>query len=136
LPYFALSATGPLLQAWFARSYPTRSPYALYALSNIGSLLALLSYPFLVEPNWGRTDQAWNWTYIFFAFAALCVVSAITSFVRARRSSEVKVEESTDKEPAEDTEPEVERRHPVMMWIGFAGVGTTLLLAYTNQVCL
>ena len=47
LPYFVLSATGPLLQAWFARSFPTRTPYRLYALSNVGSLLALISYPFL-----------------------------------------------------------------------------------------
>jgi hypothetical protein len=84
LPYFALAATGPLLQAWFARGYPDRSPYPLYALSNVGSLLALLSYPFVVEPIWGRTAQAMNWGYIFYAFAALCAVSAVTAFVRTR----------------------------------------------------
>ena len=50
LPYFVLSTTGPLVQAWFSRTNPGRSPYRLYSLSNIGSLLALLSYPFLVEP--------------------------------------------------------------------------------------
>ena len=51
LPYFVLSATGPLLQAWFARAFPGRIPYRLYALSNIGSLLALASYPFFFEPT-------------------------------------------------------------------------------------
>src|SRR5262245_12474613 len=49
LPYFVLSTTGPLVQAWFARLYPGRSPYRLYALSNFGSLAALLTYPFLFE---------------------------------------------------------------------------------------
>ena len=50
LPYFVLSSTGPLLQEWFRRSYPERSPYRLYALSNAGSLAALISYPFVFEP--------------------------------------------------------------------------------------
>ena len=49
LPYFVLSATGPLIQHWFSRANPARSPYRLYALSNVGSLLALVSYPFLLR---------------------------------------------------------------------------------------
>ena len=49
LPYLVLSATGPLLQEWFRRSAPGASPYRLYALSNVGSLLALVSYPFYFE---------------------------------------------------------------------------------------
>jgi len=48
LPYFVLSATGPLMQQWFSQIHPGRSPYRLYALSNAGSLLALISYPFRV----------------------------------------------------------------------------------------
>src|SRR4029078_12649443 len=51
LAYFVLSTTGPLVQAWFARLYPGRSPYRLYSLSNIGSLAALLTYPVLVAPQ-------------------------------------------------------------------------------------
>lgn len=128
LPYFALSATGPLLQAWFARSYPERSPYALYALSNVGSMLALLSYPFVVEPIWGRTDQAWGWTYIFLGFAAMCLTSAVTSFRRERQPKE-------DKEEAAEGAPLTEK-HQVFLWMAFAAIGTTLLLAFTNQVCL
>ena len=50
LPYFMLASTGPLLQAWFSRLHPDVVPYRLYALSNAGSLLALLSYPFVFEP--------------------------------------------------------------------------------------
>ena len=51
--FFILSTTGPLVQAWFSRLYPGRSPYRLYALSNVGSLAALLTYPFLLEPALG-----------------------------------------------------------------------------------
>ena len=58
LPYFVLSATAPLLQSWFACEYRGVSPYRLYSLSNLGSLLALVSYPFLVEPNLSVRSQA------------------------------------------------------------------------------
>ena len=53
LPYFLLSTTSPLIQVWFSRSYPESSPYRLFALSNLASMLALLGYPFLFEP-WTR----------------------------------------------------------------------------------
>src|ERR1043165_7333432 len=76
LPYFVLSATGPLLQAWFARSFPGRAPYRLYALSNVGSLLALLSYPFLFEPHLDLAQQARLWSAGFIAFAFLCAFAA------------------------------------------------------------
>src|SRR5262245_36964334 len=49
-PFFVASTTGPLVQAWFSQLYPGRSPYRLYALSNIGSLAALLTYPVFIEP--------------------------------------------------------------------------------------
>src|SRR5262245_3767566 len=76
LPYFVLSATGPLLQAWFARSFPGRIPYRLYALSNIGSLLALASYPFFFEPTFDLASQAWLWTAGFTIYASLCAAIA------------------------------------------------------------
>src|SRR5829696_3590882 len=76
LPYVVLSATGPLIQAWFARSFPGRTPYRLYALSNVGSLLALLSYPFLFERKFDLTSQASLWSAGFIAFAALCAYAA------------------------------------------------------------
>ncbi len=76
LPYFVLSATGPLLQAWFAHSFPGRSPYRLFALSNAGSLLALLSYPFLFERLFDLPHQAAIWATGFIAFALLCGYAA------------------------------------------------------------
>ena len=54
LPYFLLSTTSPLVQAWFARRFPGASPYRLFALSNLASMLALVGYPFLFEP-WAPT---------------------------------------------------------------------------------
>ena len=59
LPYLLLSSTGPLIQRWFSAANPVRSPYRLYALSNIGSLLALLTYPVLVEP-WRASGRRWS----------------------------------------------------------------------------
>ena len=65
LPFLFLSATGPLLQAWFSRANPTRGPYFLYALSNTGSLLALFAYPFVFEPNLGLAESGSNWSVGF-----------------------------------------------------------------------
>ena len=65
IPFFVLSTTGPLLQKWSVISRPGRSPYRLYALSNAGSLVGLLGYPFLVEPFLGIRDQALAWSGLF-----------------------------------------------------------------------
>ncbi len=67
-PYFLLSATSPLLQLWFARTCPNKSPYRLYALSNIGSLGALLAYPLLVEPWLSTPNQGSLWSLGFVLF--------------------------------------------------------------------
>ena len=67
LPFFALSAGAPLLQRWFsATAHPdAANPYFLYAASNLGSLVALLAYPLLVEPRLalGAQSRAWSWGY-------------------------------------------------------------------------
>src|SRR5262249_29438026 len=64
LPFFALAANSPLLQAWFARTdHPAaKDPYFLYAASNVGSFLALVSYPIVIEPFVHLGDQAWSWS--------------------------------------------------------------------------
>ena len=72
LPYLVLAATGPLMQDWFRRSSPGASPYRLYALSNVGSLLALVSYPFVFETILSRQDQARFWSWGLGAYAAAC----------------------------------------------------------------
>src|SRR5579884_534605 len=79
VPYFLLSTTGPLLQAWYARKYKGAMPYRLYALSNAGSMFALLSYPFLFEPVFTTHQQAWIWSLGYFGFAVLCVLTAMRS---------------------------------------------------------
>src|SRR5437660_1154378 len=79
LPYFLLSTTGPLLQAWYARRFKGAMPYRLYALSNAGSMFALLSYPVLFEPNFGTHRQAWIWSAAYGAFVLLCGLTAFRS---------------------------------------------------------
>src|SRR5262249_54258003 len=76
LPYFVLSATGPLVQAWFARSAAGAQPYRLYALSNVGSFLALLSYPLIFEPTLTRHSQAIVWSVALGLFAVVCTTCA------------------------------------------------------------
>src|SRR5262245_25457498 len=71
-PFLVLSTTGPLLQAWFVRRHPGRSPYRLYSLSNAGSLLALLSYPFVFEPALRLPLQLSLWSWGFLGFVVLC----------------------------------------------------------------
>src|SRR5688572_10268198 len=77
VPYFVLSTTGPLVQAWFARLYPGRSPYRLYSLSNIGSLAALLTYPFFVETTLRVDAQGYIWSAVFVGFGALIGILAL-----------------------------------------------------------
>src|SRR5215475_367591 len=71
LPYFLLSSTSPLLQAWYVRRTGSSVPYRLFALSNFGSMLALISFPFLVEPKLSSQHQAYTWSGIYIAFALL-----------------------------------------------------------------
>ena len=77
LPYFVLSATGPLIQQWFSRAQPGQSPYRLYALSNVGSLLALVSYPFFFETQFTRKAQAGLWAWGLVAYVICCGFCAI-----------------------------------------------------------
>ncbi|NQT86236.1 hypothetical protein HQ560_05685, partial [bacterium] len=125
LPYFVLSATGPLLQAWFSVRHPGRSPYRLYALSNVGSLLALLSYPFLVEPAMALRSQSTTWSIGFGLFVAFCIVSAL-SMLRVR---------PTDADEAGADEDSAPPGWGVcLVWVALAACGSTMLLAVTNQM--
>lgn len=76
LPYFVLSTTGPLLQAWFARERSGLVPYRLFALSNFGSMLALLAYPIVVEPLFPTRWQSWLWSGLFACFVLACALLA------------------------------------------------------------
>ena len=72
LPYFLLSTTGPLVQAWFARRFPGAIVYRLFALSNLASLAALIAYPPLIEPATSLQTQSWAWSAVYVLFAVLC----------------------------------------------------------------
>ena len=76
LPFFTVSTTAPLLQKWFSETgHPSaKDPYFLYAASNFGSLLALVAYPFVVEPNLRLVEQAWVWAVGFIVLVVLIVV--------------------------------------------------------------
>lgn len=69
LPYFALSSTGPLVQSWFSRERANAIPYRLFALSNLGSMLALLAYPLAIEPLLSLRWQSWTWSVLFVGYA-------------------------------------------------------------------
>ncbi|MBC7623663.1 MAG: hypothetical protein H7232_09780, partial [Aeromicrobium sp.] len=76
LPYFLISTTSPLIQVWFSKRYPGASPYRLFALSNLASMIALLGYPFLFEPWIATQQQAIGWSFGFGVFAVLIAASA------------------------------------------------------------
>ena len=90
LPFLALSATNPLLQSWYAHGRSDHAsaapPYRLFALSNFGSLLALLAYPVLVEPNFSLRTQTLAWSVGFLVFVVVCGV-IIASRRKVRRAS-------------------------------------------------
>src|SRR5262249_55437327 len=79
LPYLLLSTTGPLIQAWYARRFQAAMPYRLYALSNAGSMFALISYPVLFEPVFGTHRQAVLWSVAYTVFVLLCGFTAFRS---------------------------------------------------------
>jgi len=126
LPYLCLSSTGPLLQNWFARAHAAQSPYRLYALSNAGSLLGLITYPFVFEPNLRLHTQAWLWAVGYVAFSAACIVCA-------RR-----VRTQLDYTPAIDTHQEdvaPPTRWGQALWFLLPACASIMLLATTNLLC-
>jgi hypothetical protein len=128
LPFFILSTTGPLLQAWFARSHPGVSPYRLYALSNLGSLLALVTYPFAVEPALTLRAQAIVWSLLFLGFA-IGVVRC------SRYLSLVSTSDAGILGTSHDLIIARPSRSTRMLWIALATVPSVMLLATTNQIC-
>lgn len=131
LPYLTLAATAPLTQVWFARVHPGRSPYRLYALSNAASLAALLSYPFLVEPNLGVAKQGVGWSLLFIGFALICAWSGLASL---RYAADNAPPADVDAPPCDQS---AERRRPLerFFWIALPATASAALLAITNHLC-
>lgn len=122
LPYFLLSTTAPLLQAWYARRYKGARPYRLYALSNAGSMFALVSYPVLFEPLLGTRTQSVSWSIAYAVFAILCGITALS----ARHAPPLPEAESGAEEGGEVS--------PYLFWIGLPACASVLLLAVTNHL--
>jgi hypothetical protein len=129
LPYFLLSTTSPLVQAWFARSFPGRSPYRLFALSNLASMLALVGYPFVLEPRVATRAQSYGWSAAFVGFALLTTASVWFS-LRAPRPA-MAVAPVGDR-TASGRPPTVGQQ---VLWVTLAATGSFLLLAVSNHIC-
>lgn len=117
LPCLLLSSTAPLLQSWFA-DLTDRSPYPLFALSNFGSMLALLSYPILIEPLLARQSQLilWSWGFgLFLVSMMICVL-----FRRQATSTKTAVVK-----PSHDFK---------IMWLVWPAIAVVMLLALTERL--
>jgi hypothetical protein len=128
LPFFVLSTSAPLLQSWFSRARPGVSPYRLYALSNAGSLLALLGYPFLLEPTLSRSAQGQAWGVGFLLFAAGCAACAWDVWKRAEAPAPGQAPEQA---PGDSQRPDPWHS---LAWLGLSACASVLLLATTNQL--
>ncbi len=120
LPYLLVASTSPLLQAWFARARPGENPYRLFAISNLASLIALVGYPFVVEPFLAAHEQVRLWSWLFAAFAVLCAV------VAWRTPRAVGVETAPVAAPVAKRE--------IGLWLALSATGSVLLLATTNHL--
>ena len=127
LPYLVLSSTGPLVQAWFSRAHEGRSPYRLYALSNVGSLLALVSFPFLFEPATTRSQQVVGWSI---AGALYLVLYAGLAW----RVRNVGQHEGQPVPAAVPTAPAAGAGR-WLLWLALPACGTMLLMSATNLIC-
>ncbi len=130
VPYVALAATGPLMQSWFSRARPGVPPWRLYALSNAGSLLPLLAYPFVIEPLTTRRAQAWGWSVAFVGFAA-AVGLAARALSSAQADPAAKRHEPHDRTPHPSPSPSWVTR---ALWLLLPAFGVILLLAGTHRM--
>ena len=133
LPYFVLSATGPLMQQWFSQTSPGASPYRLYALSNVGSLLALVTYPFYFESHFTRIIQARLWAWGLAVYALCCATCAMKVWRAATPNHSLL--------PNLNSNPNLSASPPLgflrqLLWLLLPACASLLLLATTNKLCL
>lgn len=130
LPFFAVAANGPLLQAWFARSghHHADDPYFLYGASNVGSLLALLAYPFVVEPMLTLTSQSWSWTVGYGGLVAAVAGVGVLAGAGRRGAMQAETDDGFDR-----IGPPISTAQK-LRWIGFAFVPSALLVAVTAHL--
>jgi SAM-dependent methyltransferase len=126
IPFVTLSATSPLLQAWYARTEGSSRPYRLYSVSNIGSMLALVIYPWLIEPRLSVLEQM---TALVGGFILLGIVCAAIAF--SGRHSAMPMERVTS---WTDTMERSTRPVDRVLWVALAACGSLLLSAITNHI--
>jgi predicted O-methyltransferase YrrM len=126
LPFFLLSASSPLIQSWYARRLPAKKPYVLFALSNAASLLGLLSFIFLVEPNLSSKNQASLWSWLFIVYVAACSLAAWNN--RHERTSL-----NTSRQGPQGPRPPLAWREK-LLWVALSASGSMLLLSITNHI--
>lgn len=124
LPYFLLSTTGPLLQAWFAREENGLVPYRLFALSNFGSMLGLLSYPLLFEPALANQQMSLGWSAAYAVFGFMSALLALRS-MRGGRAGLTHVAASETTRPPAAT---------LFLWVALAACPTILLMGVTSHL--
>ncbi len=138
-PFILLSASAPLLQHWFANVHPSRSPFRLYALSNVGSLLALLSYPFLVEPALTLSTQTLSWSSIYLVFLGVTIWCAMPLLSRTLPYSPTCSAGATTTHAGNFSRPTTVQKpgwFDLFSWMLPAACGSVILLALTNKMCL
>jgi spermidine synthase len=128
-PFAALSATAPLVQAWYARvrsgEADAVNPYVLYAASNLGSLMALLAYPVLVEPVFRLTTQRLGWSLGYGAFVLVMAAVARIAWT-ARASDATGLSEPVDAPPTTWLER--------LIWVALAAAPSSLMLGVTTHI--
>ncbi|MEZ6061035.1 MAG: hypothetical protein R3C19_11785 [Planctomycetaceae bacterium] len=133
-PYFVLSGTAPLLQSWFTDVAPGRSPFRLYAVSNAGALLALLTYPIAVEPFLTSRHQVYGWSAVYVVFVVGCAYCGIRLY-RVRHSpviSNAALPDESSAVPGDGTAAD-EANWPY--WVMLPACASVMLLATTNYMC-
>jgi hypothetical protein len=131
LPYLVLSATGPLMQRWFSRTNPGVSPYRLYALSNVGSLLALVTYPVYFETHFTRKTQALLWAGGLVTYALCCALCAL-KFWQAQPHENSSPASTPHTSPDSIPSPRLTQK---ILWLLLPACASVLLLATTNKLC-
>jgi SAM-dependent methyltransferase len=131
LPFVLLSATSPLIQAWHSRT--GSQPYHLFAISNFASLLALLSFPFVVEPRLSSHRQAQLWSILFGIFVIACSLSAWLSqrFASVEPAALEADQSVTGDEASGSVAPTWKGK---VLWLGLSACGSMLLLSTTNHL--
>ncbi|MFB3132654.1 MAG: hypothetical protein ACE10K_09065, partial [Rhodothermales bacterium] len=136
-PYLLLSATSPLLQNWFARLNPGVSPYRLYAVSNAGSLLALMTYPFVFERFFRLQTQTWWWSGGFVVFA---ILAGVCTWWLKKGAPGKQAKAAPKKTPDDATQgaDQAEAAPPglsrIFLWLALAMSGSIMLLATMNRM--